>query len=89
MFPSCRTPLHLACRWGRVGAIRELVAAGADVNKPTSDGRTPGELLKVEMEEGARNEIVKLLGEYRPLKLSKSWNLGGIRSAPTLNTAQL
>lgn len=39
------------------------MAAGADVNKQTSDGRTPGELLKVEMADGARNEIVKLLGE--------------------------
>lgn len=58
-----RTPLHLACRWGRVGAIRELVAAGADVNKQTGDGRTPGELLKVEMDEGDRNEVVKLLGK--------------------------
>lgn len=60
--PAARTPLHLACRWGRVGAIRELVAAGADVEKKTGDGRTPGELLKPEMTDSERNEIVKLLG---------------------------
>lgn len=61
--PLARTPLHLACRWGRVGAIRELVAAGADVKKQTGDGRTPGELLKVEMTDSERNEVAKLLGE--------------------------
>lgn len=40
-----------------------LIEAGADVNKTTKDGRTPGELLKVEMSDRDRNDIVKLLGE--------------------------
>lgn len=53
----------MACRWGRVGAIKALVQAGADVNKATKDGRIPAELLKVEMPPEDRNEILKLLGE--------------------------
>ncbi|CAM9165447.1 unnamed protein product, partial [Hapterophycus canaliculatus] len=57
------TPLHLACRWGRVGAIKALVNAGADVNKATKDGRFPSDLLKIHMSPRDRNEVLKLLGE--------------------------
>lgn len=53
----------MACRWGRVGAIKALVQAGADVNRATKDGRMPAELLKIEMSPRDRNEILKLLGE--------------------------
>ncbi len=62
MPPAPRTPLHLACRWGRVGAIKALVQAGADVNKMTKDGRLPAHLLKAELSPRDRNEILKLLG---------------------------
>ena len=62
--PPHRTPLHLACRWGRVGAIRALIQAGADVDRPAKDGRTPAELLKVEMGDKDRREILKLLGKH-------------------------
>lgn len=33
------------------------------MDKATNDGRKPGELLKVEMEDRDRREIMKLLGE--------------------------
>ena len=35
------TPLTLASEFGKVGAARVLLEAGADVNKRTSAGRTP------------------------------------------------
>lgn len=41
-----------------------LIEAGANVGKPAKDGRTPAELLKVEMGDKDRREILKLLGEY-------------------------
>ncbi|CAM9956657.1 unnamed protein product, partial [Phaeothamnion confervicola] len=58
-------PLHLACRWGRVEITKLLVAKGADVNALTRDGRTPGELLKVELSARDRRDVIAILG-YKP-----------------------
>lgn len=41
-----------------------LIEAGANVGRPAKDGRTPAELLKVEMGDKDRREILKLLGKY-------------------------
>lgn len=35
------TPLHLTSRWGDVGAVEVLIAAGADVNAIGEKGQTP------------------------------------------------
>ena len=35
------TPLHAACRSGRLGACMELLCAGADVSRKNMYGRTP------------------------------------------------
>lgn len=75
MPPTGRTPLHLACRWGRVGAIKALVQAGADVNRATKDGRMPAELLKIDMSPRDRNEILKLLGESLWIKIGHKQTL--------------
>ena len=35
------TPLHTVCSWGELAPIRQLVAAGADVNARGDKGSTP------------------------------------------------
>ena len=37
----CNTPLHFACKTGDPECIRLLIAAGADVNAESCEGRTP------------------------------------------------
>ena len=38
---SCWTPLHIASSAGQEEVVRELVGAGADVNKKNDKGLTP------------------------------------------------
>jgi hypothetical protein len=67
-------PLHCAAHLGGAGVARLLIAAGAEVNAPGSEGKTPlhyasygqAELVKILLRAGAKAEVATLQG-FTPL----------------------
>jgi ankyrin repeat protein len=65
------TPLLFAARFGRFGAVKRLLEAGADVNRAASSGRTPLFLAA----EGGHADVVRYLLE-RGVKVDQALKTG-------------
>ena len=69
------TSFHTAVHWGSVSALRQLLDAGADVNKPTADGsRLPLDIACVFS--SGKTEVIDLLverGAKRRQSHSQDW----------------
>ena len=59
-------PLHLACAWNDVDAVRGLIQAGAHVNKAGDRGRTP-------LFEAAANDNVQIAKLLLSSGADKTW----------------
>ena len=57
-----RTPLHEAARLGREGAVRALLAAGADPGAKDASGKTPEALAEEAHKDGAAALLAGALG---------------------------
>ncbi len=53
------TPVYVAAKYGHVGAINALIAAGANVNMPTKNGATPVSVAAEYGHEGATSALLE------------------------------
>lgn len=77
--PGKISPLHAACKQGRLGIVRILVAAGADITAKDSRGSTPADTAT----EAQHNEVLKIINEQQIRALLE--NEDGIVSTPLTN----
>ena len=56
------TPLHYACGYGKIFAVRALLEKGADISAENGTGKTPLDLVKLEAKNPI-NEEAELLAK--------------------------
>ena len=61
-FLSWETPLHYACGYGKIFAVRALLEKGADISAENGTGKTPLDLVKLEAKNPI-NEETELLAK--------------------------
>lgn len=62
------TPLHVACKWGKINMVSLLITKGADIEAKTRDGLTP---LHCAARSG-HDQVVDLLLESKAPMRSKT-----------------
>lgn len=76
------TSFHTAVHWGSVSALKQLLDAGADVNKPTADGSSLPLDIACVFSSG-KSEVVDLLVEHGARRLeSHSQDSEGAANPP-------